>query len=358
MQRVVNALAAIAVSASPYKIPLGPGNVLEAFGVNWYNSSGTAILDEQTVAGDPAAGSGGKCSIPWQPTWDVTWYGPQIVPFVLVDLNATYDVTSVFMFRDWGNINVTVSIGAANPFDIVHTFSLVVGHTIPTGQGWANVTVPAGTAVGRWASVSVQGPTGNSMLEFVFYGNPSSFPSVAMPAGKLQPTGAALRAPGAPPLRMLLGANGFANAGLDNLTAVGALREYQDWEWTEKVQDANAFQPTYDVGFALDTWYASLEAAGVAGHMCSQKSPSFLHPGNESGWKPLTTAQLLTPGTSTTAGSYVLPAAHAFQVAARYGTNVSVPVSMLKLEAGQPPLVGAGTMRTLELFNEVRMYGT
>ena len=67
------------------------------------------MLDEQAIAGDPAAGTGGACKIPWQSSWDATFYGPQVHPFFLIDLNGTYSLTSVFVYRSWGNSNVSLS---------------------------------------------------------------------------------------------------------------------------------------------------------------------------------------------------------------------------------------------------------
>jgi len=163
-------------------------------------------------------------------------------------------------------------------------------------------------------------------------------------------------APAAPQLRALLGVNGFAFMYDKNpafVAAVGALREYSDWEWTERNASLNSFQPATGVGFMLDDWYSNATRDALRAHMCMQSFPAWTHDFNESmrDWKPLNASTYATPGAATLPASYDNIASHAFQVAARYG-RVAVPLNQLLLAPGQPARSGLGTMAELEVLNE------
>jgi hypothetical protein len=329
------------------KLSLSAANTIEGFGMEWYGSPVSALLDEPDIAGDPANGKGGVPKTSWESTWDGTYYnGPQIGPFALINLNATVQLESIWLYRSWGKFPLNISFGPG-PFNSTGAWADQVGQ--PAGQGWISLAncsqMGTSAPVGQYITISVGGPSGNDLLEIVVYGT-----VVGPPAAP--PTPGPGPQPANPPLRMLLGANGFANAGFDNLTAIGTLREYQNWEWTEHVQDLNEFQPTYDVGFELDTWYAGLKSMGVEAHVCIQQSPSYIHnSSDERAWKPLTDAQLLQPGSAMIPASYVRASDHFFQVAARYG-QTAVPAAQLKLAPNQPVASGLGTLSWIELFNE------
>lgn len=351
---VVIACSTLAISsAQQTKISLSMQNAVHAYGVDWYPpSNASALLDEQQLAGDPAAGSGGVPTTSWETTWDATWYcqpaSCQLAPFFFINLNGTYDITSIWAYRGYGHFNVSFQVTdyPANPSQSTGSGVFTVGS--PPGQGWisANFTSPAR---GSYVNFQFSGPTGNSFYELVLYGTPISPAAVvdlpvAPPALPL------------PPLRDLLGTNGFALDTMHNLSGiVGAIREYDDWDWTEHVQDQNAFQPTADNDFYLDWWYGNLTSVlHVDAHQCMQKSPAWLHnnTSNEEGWKPLTVEQLAIPFSAMNASYYSVVASHAYQVAARYG-KVQVPLVNLKLAPNQPPATGLGSMSGLEVFNEV-----
>jgi len=119
------------------------------------------------------------------------------------------------------------------------------------------------------------------------------------------------------------------------------------------VQDQNKFQPTYSVGFDMDTYLASAASAGVPVHIADQGCAPFVHGGNasRSKWKPLSLKQMQTPGASTDPASYSAFASQAFQVAARYGSRAVAP-SLLRLAPGQPERSGLGTLAAFEAGNE------
>jgi hypothetical protein len=130
------------VTCQVVKVPLGPANVIHAFGLDWYTTTAAALCDEQTLAADPkskvltntalltsstwllndADGKGGAPIVPWDTPWDATWYSPQVMilyaartvslcnhplnlqigPFAIIDLNGTWALDSVWMYRSWG----------------------------------------------------------------------------------------------------------------------------------------------------------------------------------------------------------------------------------------------------------------
>lgn len=307
------------------------------------------MLDEQELAGDPAAGDGAECKIPWTSSWDATFYGAQVHPYFIVDLNGTFSLTSVFAYRSWGSYNVSVVIShdGFTPSSTGAEWVWAFGTVVPPGQGWVNQSFVSSPVSGRYLTVTANGPTGSGFLELVIYGvqispRPTPPPPVYV---------------GLPTLSDLLGANGFVWIPPLNYSGiVGAIREYQDADWTEHVANESAFQPI-SIGFFLDDWYGNASTRGVSVHQCHQKSPQWVHGSGsnssaEMAWKPLSDAQFATPLAASQAASYSVAGDHAFQVGARYG-RTAVPVSELKLQAGQPPKTALGTLSWFEPMNEV-----
>lgn len=87
----------------------------------------------------------------------------------------------------------------------------------------------------------------------------------------------------------------------------------QNWEWTEPTAGQVAFQPT-STGLGLDSWYSSLKALGVSVHQAFRTTPSWIHNGSETGWKPLSNELLSTSISTSDPLQYTSVAAHAFQV--------------------------------------------
>ena len=326
------------------RLTLAPGSVLQAFGMSaWYGANNaTALLDEQAAAGDPRAGAPGAacCNSSWESVWTAEWYVPQLGPFFVIDLGAAFALDSVWLFRTYGLARVNFSLGLATPFDRVECDSCSWqfdqdGPLYHPGVGFIAHNFSA-SPTARFISASPQGPTGGSFVELVVYGAPpaaSAAPPARTPAAP----------PAAPALRSLLGANAFAFMYDKNpafTAAVGALREYSDWD---------------GVGFLLASWYANTTRDSLQAHMCMQGYPSWTHgvPENKTmdNWKPLNASTYATPGTAMLPASYASVASHAFQVAARYGA-VAVPAGQLLLAPGQPARSGLGTMRELEILNE------
>jgi len=345
--------------ATQTKLSLNMSNIIQAYGVNFYPpSNATAILDEQDLFGDPANGKGtsGCCKTAFEPTWTAEWYGPQLKPFFIIDLFQRYTLTSVWIYRGWGNYNLTVSVSdyPADPTQASNVFTWAFGHTDPGGQGYYAHNYSTNYPTGRYLSVSFSNPCGSSVLEMGVYGTVSSVPQLPTTIHPSTPT-ATSSTISAPLFSELLGTNGFALAGMDNVSSiVGSLREYNDWDWIENVQMENSFQPTYDVNFYLDDWYGNLSSLNIKNHQCMQKSAGWIHNHNntEEGWKPLNDTILAIPLSAMNASYYTAVADHAYQVVARYGSKV-VPDSNLQLASNQPRNSGLNTLTGLEIFNEV-----
>ena len=359
-------LGAAAASAGQ-RLPLSPQSVLQAFGMSaWYGANNaTALLDEQAAAGDPRGGAAGAacCNSSWETVWQGEWYAPQIGPFFVVDLGASVVLDSVWLFRTYGLARINVSLAAASPLDVLTCDGcrFQFDQDLPPfqpGVGWIahNFSSAAPPPAARYLVVQPLGPTGNAFVELVVYGTPAS--SATAPEREQSAAAEAAPAPAAPQLRSLLGANAFAfmyDKNPNFTLALGALREYSDWDWTEDTQSSNTFQPAHGVGFLLDDWYANTTRDGLNAHMCMQNYPAWAHglPANASmnDWKPLNASLYATPGAAMLPSSYASVASHAFQVAARYG-RVAVPASELLLAPGQPVRSGLGTMGELEVLNE------
>ena len=308
----------------------------------FYDTNATAVLDEQTTAGDPAAGISGSCSSPWGTIWDGSYYGVQQQPFFIIDLNGMYDLTSVWLYRSWGPFVMDMAVGPT-PFDVSANWTWHVG--IPgtdagpdvytgAGQGWKSYSFT--TPVKARYLVATVHSSGANVYEMVIYGKRAT----DVPAPPRAP-------PGPPPpaasMGLLLGVNGFATADPATITGItGSFREYQVrvyqraslavscrtllhaprgmmqlWGWTEYTPDSWTFQPMVGPGVYLDSWYADMANRSIAVHQCIMLSPGWVNSGANSGWKPLTDAQLATPLAAIDPLQYTLPAAHTFQARGR-----------------------------------------
>lgn len=85
------------VLASPasQRLSLSPINAINAFGVPVSGGGSRnveGLLDEQQIAGDPAAGKGGDVTSMWMPGYE-EWYYPWVN--AVIDLGAEYDLDQV-----------------------------------------------------------------------------------------------------------------------------------------------------------------------------------------------------------------------------------------------------------------------
>jgi len=325
------------------KISLGPGNVINAWGAILGPSGEPCgnLLDEQTIAGDPAAGKGGQPKNPFFPGWSPSWYYPGA--FALIDLGVDYDFTGLYSFHQDGSVDVEFAIGT-NPFQWTKVWNGTLGYL--EWQGWKFTGVTA-----RWVQVTFLN-VGN-IMELVLYGTPKGTPSPPPPP-KQRPYAL---------LKNFIGTNGFNDDDPKKLAAVGVVREYQDWGWTEGngqssyvgyPNSQNEFDPDEYAGpFYFDTFYRNVKAQGVDVHQCMQSCAEYLHnnTAGTNGWKPVTLDLLKVPGATTNPVNYAAHADHAFQLAARYG-RTAVPLNQLKLASNQNKTTGSDLLKYIEFWNE------
>jgi hypothetical protein len=178
-----------------------------------------------------------------------------------------------------------------------------------------------------------------------------------MDGGTTSPDGAAPKDGGQTPsvhpiMGDFIGLNGFIVNYIDDLAAIGNVREYHDWIWIAGNGDSPAYPNNQDT-FSLfngswdwDTYYSGLQAKGVFGYPVVQ------------GTIPQINSNMAPPATgdSTLPASYAAHADDMFQVAARYGST-KVPTNLLKLASGQTVVSGLGTLQYVEDYNEPDLGG-
>lgn len=129
--------------------------------------------------------------------------------------------------------------------------------------------------------------------------------------------------------------------------------------WTEGDGDPgypdaqNKFSPSY-AGFDIDGFYEAASNASLDVHQVIQNRPWFLAHDNktQAEWKPLENADIHNLSAIVNPASYTGIAAHAFQVAARYGGVPVASPSLLQLGPGQKPRSGLGLLKHIEILNE------
>ncbi len=148
-----------------------------------------------------------------------------------------------------------------------------------------------------------------------------------------------------------IGVNGFIDDATSLLAAIGNVREYHDWQWSEGNGDTsypgypnnqNSFS-LFDGAWDWDTYYGALKSSGVFGYPVIQGGVPWLN----GGAVPPVPANAST----STPASYAAHADEMFQYAARYGT-VTVPDNLLKLASGQTRVSGLGLLKYIEDWNE------
>ena len=161
---------------------------------------------------------------------------------------------------------------------------------------------------------------------------------------------------------------------VDNLSALGALREYHNWGWTEyfagddgqplRINDqfyplsafSDKVNPNYDQfnpndelykwgGF--DNFYTNLKAAGVEPDICLQGTASGIGSG--------VAGNMNWYGTklSTDPNSYLGYAMSFYQHAARYGSNTEIDPDLVRVAGGTEKKIGMDVVKYYENGNEI-----
>jgi hypothetical protein len=355
------------------KLVLNSSHVIDGFcapqGGGYEDDVPYNLLDEQELAGDPLAGGGGVPKTNWNPGY-VKWYYPEI--FAVVDLGAPHTLEHICGYHQYGGANVELAFATERITRPSLTLPVCTAKgpacpspTLHWEKSWACFNVTSVTA--RFVSIRMNSPT--NIYELVIYGAPAVATTRAGSGGGGGGGGQSRarrdRPRRRPPLmRSFLGVNGFVDDPVERLAAVaGAVREYQDWGWTEGPGDPgfphalNKFEPSYSA-FEIDSFYRRAANASLDVHQVIQNRPWFLARGNKSEveWKPVVDAQIHNLSAIVDPSSYAGIAAHVYQVAARYG-SVPVPsASVLQLAPGQAPLSGLGILKHIEILKWVPRY--
>ncbi len=79
------------------------------------------LVDEQTVAADPRAGSGGAVATTWMPSWHQIDYPCSCY----IDLGQTYNITDIYIYdQEWKNGDFSVSYGSPGNWVVLFTDGL------------------------------------------------------------------------------------------------------------------------------------------------------------------------------------------------------------------------------------------
>lgn len=319
-----------AFSDTAQKIVLTPAMAVNETG---FGVAG-ALVDEQTIAGDPKSGKGGAPKTAWFPEW-TAWHYPAKA---YLDLGRDYRLTDVYLYDGEGSGLVTISTG--KPFAWTPLLTDDLSHY----NVWNAHTVAVTT---RYLEVVLR-DAGSKVPEIVLYGTPvGQLEKPPTPIADLQPT-----------MDQMIGSNAFIDDPLDKMTVGGFVREYHNWDWDEGDSGAypgypknqNKWNPSYGAGggWNFDEYYAHLKAAGITVCPAIQGGVAWLRPAGQgkSSDKPLIAGQ-----DTALPASYAAHADHLFQYAARYG-NTAVPDAELKLAPGQPRRSGLGLLHYFENWNE------
>ena len=158
-----------------------------------------------------------------------------------------------------------------------------------------------------------------------------------------------------------IGTNSFYNENMNTYEAIGFIREYHNWGWTEYAANDRPSAGVYndsgmtmnpDVAFfdggngdpvwGFDNYYKQLKEKGIGVSICVQRgvSGSPHERPDYQGDDPKSAASYLAHGQSM------------FQLAARYGSNKNIDPALVKVAGGTPKEIGLGYVEYFENWNE------
>jgi len=296
------------------------------------------LFDEQAVAGDPKAGTGGAPSTEY-----TNGYVNQALYYPLesvVDLGAVHDLTDVWYYDINGVDSLQIWCGDGT------AWTPMVNQTTTAWKAWVGKAVPC---AGRYVRFRLRSPA-SAITEVVLYGTArGALEPLPSPMPHVKPTFGAL-----------MGINGFVDDDRALLQAVGNVREYHSWMWDDGNTDAST--PKYPAnrfgwnpswvrgtgwGWNFDDFYGDLSSRGLGMDPVFQGAPAWMF------GKP--TGDSLKPrlsGTdSTDPASYAAHADYLYQFAARFG-RTSVDPSKLRVDALNTPRTALGSVSWMENWNE------
>lgn len=297
------------------------------------------LVDEQAIAGDPAAGLGGSPVTVFSPGWiNKEIYYPAMV---VVDLGRSYQISSLWLYDV--NDSDSIFVFSGDPSD----WTLKAAMLLDNYNTWRAVSVQDSA---RFVMFRYKSPS-TRIGEIVVYG---------VPNGPVPPTPAPVELP-KPYIHQFMGVNGFINDPVDKLACVGSVREYHNWGWDEGNLDTTyqgypdnqyAWNPSWVSGtgwaFNFDEFYQNTRNSSLITSPDLQTTAPYITGFNDS----LSQFKPLRPGEDPLDPlSYIEHSDYMFQFAARYG-KTPVSASLLKLRPDQAPVTGSGLVRYLENWNE------
>jgi hypothetical protein len=297
------------------------------------------LVDEQSLIGDPAGGSGGQPKTEWTLGW-TNWETIHPIEAV-IDLGRAHRLSAVSWYDGTGHEPLEVSVwsdGAWKP---------IAEDSLDAYQTWTTKKTDAATRYVRF----LQRKPGGAIHEIALYGTPSGEAPAKTPSPGPRPQ----------PVTMdrFIGTNGFIVSPLARVAKIaGVMREYHQWQWDEGNVDPDyrgglpAWSPSWvsgpGWGWDFDDFYAKAKAAGVEIQPVIQGTLPYLVDGQAGGNEshPLTKDR-----PTEDPQSYLEHSRHFYQFAARYGQTKVSPESIV-LRDGQEKKSGLGLVNWVENWNE------
>ncbi|MCD9025942.1 fibronectin type III domain-containing protein [Cohnella silvisoli] len=150
--------------AAETKIVLTPSMVTNESGLG----DATMLVDEQTLAGDPANGTGGDPVTHWQAGWNSSLYPA----YAYIDLGQSYNLTSIYLRDTHDMANITLYSGSPGNWTTLFTDPL---------SGWMTWNAHPVSVTTRYVRVAL-GATNTNMTEVVIYGTAAASGDTTAPA--------------------------------------------------------------------------------------------------------------------------------------------------------------------------------
>ena len=278
----------------------------------------------------------------WRPNF--TWNEPM---YLAIDLQATYQVQSVALYRDvelLDNIDGIVSVYYGKPFSWK---PLVEGESIERNE-WQQITFePTET---QFLRIKIEGGKVN-VGELFCFGS-----SVGKPDTNRLNNTTSTSILEKTTFDEMLGINTFIDDPIGRIDYFGFIREYHNWHWVEHKDDApytnnvNHWSPA-DSKWDFDQFYRNMHQAGILACPSIKENLKWLRRNH---WE-INTKPLLPDDNASDPLSYIAHADHMFQYAARYGGS-EVADSLLKLADDQVVQSGLGYLQYFENWNEQNIW--
>ncbi|HPS49524.1 MAG TPA: hypothetical protein PK892_02400 [Bacteroidales bacterium] len=306
-----------------------------------FSTRGSAgmLVDEQALAGDPAAGQGGDPLTVFSPGWV---YAEIYYPaMVVLDLGRSH-ILNALWFYDVNDCD-TLSIYTGDP----SSWELKSRVILDMYNAWRNIPLQD---TSRFIMLKYRSPSVR-IAEIVLYGQPvGNYPPAPVPVVHPRPA-----------VNHFMGVNGFVDDPIDKLACAGSIREYHNWGWDEGNLDTTyqgypdnqyAWNPSWVSGpgwaFNFDGFYQQLKDHGLTASPDLQGSALYMTNFIDS----LTQNKpIRNNGKPLDPASYIEHSDYMFQFAARYASH-PVNDTLLKLRADQPRISGSDRIAYLENWNE------